>query len=228
MQWNKKFIYPKSTRSIVQGSRHYSVNNENLPSVTTILKATESQEKKMKLAQWKERVGHKQAEIISKEATSRGSSMHDYLEKFLLGKLNMSLLGDNTREKMMADQIIENGLRNKLNEIWGCEATLYYPGKFAGSADLLGIYENNQSIIDYKQGNKARKDEWNDDYYLQLAAYSLAHDKVYGSNITQGVILFCSKDNVFQRFIIEGERLRNYQNLFLEKVEQFYSQRITK
>ena len=125
MQWNNKFIYPKSTRSIVQGSRHYSVNDELLPSVTTILKATESEEKKAKLAEWKNRVGHKQAEIISREATTRGSSMHDYLEKFLLGKLNMDLLGDNTREKMMADQIIENGLRNKLSEIWGCEATLY-------------------------------------------------------------------------------------------------------
>ena len=118
MQWNNKYIYPKSTRSIFQGSRHYSVNKENLPSVTTILKATESEEKKAKLEEWKKRVGYKQAEVISREATSRGSSMHDYLEKFLLGKLNMDLLGDNTREKMMADQIIENGLRDKLSEIW--------------------------------------------------------------------------------------------------------------
>ena len=139
MQWNNKFIYPKSTRSIVKGSRHYSVNQENLPSVTTILKATESEEKKIKLAEWKNRVGYKQAEIISKEATIRGSSMHDYLEKFLLGKLNMDLLGDNTNEKIMANQIIENGLRNKLSEIWGCEATLHYPGKYAGAADCIGI-----------------------------------------------------------------------------------------
>ena len=225
MQWNNKFIYPKSTRSIVQGSRHYSVNEENLPSVTTILKATESEEKKAKLAAWKERVGHKQAEIISREATSRGSSMHNYLEKFLLGKLNMDLLGDNTHEKMMADQIIENGLRNKLNEIWGCEATLYYPGKYAGSADCVGVYENKQTIIDFKNSTKPTKDEWIDDYYLQCAAYSLAHNKVYESNITQAVILLCTKDNIFQRFIIDGERLINYQNQFMEKVEQFYSQR---
>ena len=227
MLWNNKFIYPKSTRSIIQGSRHYAVNEENLPSVTTILKATESEEKKAKLAAWKERVGHKQAEIISREATSRGSSMHNYLEKFLLGKLNMDLLGDNTREKMMADQIIENGLRNKLNEIWGCEATLYYPGKYAGSADCVGIYENKQTIIDFKNSTKPKKDEWIDDYYLQCAAYSLAHNKVYESNITQAVILLCTKDNIFQRFIIDGDRLINYQNQFMEKVEQFYSRRIT-
>ena len=225
MQWNNKFIYPKSTRSILYGSRHYEVNQENLPSVTTILKATESEEKKAKLAEWKERVGQKQAEIISKEASSRGSSMHDYLEKFLLGKLNMNLLGDNTREKMMADQIIENGIRNKLNEIWGCEVTLYYPGKYAGAADCVGVYENKETIIDFKQSNKPKKDEWIDDYYLQCAAYSLAHNKVYASNITQVVILMCTKDYIFQRFIIEGQRLIDYQNLFLQKVEQFYSQR---
>ena len=227
MLWNNKYNYPKSTRSIFQGSRHYSVNDENLPSVTTILKATESEEKKSKLEGWKKRVGYKQAEIISREATNRGNSMHDYLEKFLLGKLNLDLLGDNTREKMMADQIIENGLRNKLNEIWGCEATLYYPGKYAGAADCIGIYENKESIIDFKNANKPKKDEWIDDYYLQCAAYSMAHNTVYGTNIAQGVILLCTKDNIFQRFIIDGERFKNYQDQFMEKVEQFYSRRLT-
>jgi hypothetical protein len=226
MQWNNKYNYPKSTRSIFQGSRHYSVNKENLPSVTTILKATESEEKKAKLEEWKKRVGYKQAEAISKEATTRGSSMHDYLEKFLLGKLNLDLLGDNTREKMMADQIIENGLRHKLNEIWGCEATLYYPGKYAGAADCIGIYENKETIIDFKQSNKPKKDEWIDDYYLQCAAYGLAHNIVYGSNITQAAILLCTKDNIFQRFVIDGERFKSYQKQFMEKVEQFYSQRL--
>lgn len=225
MKWNNKYNYPKSTRSIIHGSRHYAVNQESLPSVTTILKATESEEKKAKLAEWKERVGFKQAEIIKQEASSRGSSMHDYLEKFLLGKLNMDLLGDNTREKVMADQIIENGLRNKLEEIWGCEATLYYPGKYAGAADCVGVYENKETIIDFKQSNKPKKDEWIDDYYLQCAAYALAHNTVYGSNITQAVILLCTKDNMFQRFLIEGDRLKDYQNKFLEKVEQFYAQR---
>ena len=112
MHWNNKYSYPKSTRSIVDGSRHYSINKERLPSVTTILKATESEEKKASLQAWKDRVGHKQAEIIKREASNRGTSMHDYIEKFLLGKLNLDLLGDNTRERIMADQIIENGPRN--------------------------------------------------------------------------------------------------------------------
>ncbi len=227
MHWNNKFFYPKSSKSIINGSRHYSVNQENLPSVTTILKATQSQEKIAKLAEWKDRVGHQQAEIIKQEASSRGSSMHEYLEKFLRGKLNLDLLGDNAREKMMADQIIENGLRNKLSEVWGCEAILYYPGKYAGAADCIGVYENRETIIDFKQSNKPKKHEWIEDYYLQCAAYALAHNTVHGSNITQVVILLCTKDQMFQRFIAEGEKLRDFQNQFLEKVEQFYIQRRT-
>ena len=226
MYWNNKYVYPKSSRSIFQGSRHYAVNHENLPSVTTILKATESEEKKTKLEQWKKKVGYKAAEVISREATNRGSSMHDYLEKFLLGKINLDLLGDNTRERMMANQIIENGLRNKLNEIWGCEATIYYPSKFSGTADCIGIYENKESLIDFKNSNKPKKDEWIDDYYLQCAAYAIAHNTVYGTDISQGVILLCTKDNIFQRFIIDGERFKKYQNQFMEKVEKYYSQRM--
>ena len=227
MHWNNKYIYPKSTRSIIDGSRHYSVNEERLPSVTTILKATESEEKRAKLAEWKNRVGHKQAAIIAREASSRGSSMHDYLEKFLLGKLNLDLLGDITKERTMADQIIENGLRDKLNEIWGCEATLYYPGKYAGAVDCVGVYENRETIIDFKQSNKPKKDEWISEYYMQVSAYALAHDTVHGSNISQAVILLCTKDNMFQRFLIDGERLKDYQRKFLKKVEQFYLQRMT-
>ena len=101
MKWNRKFNYPTSTRALYNGKRLYDVNNEKLPSVTTILAATKPQEEIDSLNRWREKVGHKQADIISREATERGSSMHDYIEKFLLGKLNLDLLGDNTRERMM-------------------------------------------------------------------------------------------------------------------------------
>ena len=225
MQWNKKYNYPSSIRAILNGKRHYDLGSEKLPSVTTILNATQSEEKKASLQAWKDRVGHKQAEVIKREASNRGSSMHDFLEKFLLGKLNLDLLGDNTRERMMADQIIENGLRNKLSEIWATECVLYYPGKYAGAADCIGIYENHETIIDFKQTNKPKKEEWIEDYYLQLGAYSLAHNVVYNSRITQGIILLCTVDNLFQDFRIQGAKLEEYQNRFLEKVEQFYNQK---
>ena len=222
MKWNNKFTYPKSTRSIINGSRHYASDGSNLPSVTTILKATQSEEDKAGIAAWKQRVGHKEAERIKNEASSRGSSMHSFIEQFLLGKMNLDLLEEENQSKRMAEEIIDNGLKGKLNEVWGAEATVYYPSKYAGTADCIGVYESRETIIDFKQSNKPKKEQYIEDYFLQLGAYSLAHNTVYNSNITQGIILLCTVDRLFQDFKIEGNELINYQNKFLEKVEQFY------
>ena len=222
MKWNTKFAYPKSTRSLINGSRHYSLDGSNLPSVTTILSATKSEEDKAAILAWKQRVGTVEAERIKKEASARGSSMHSYIEQFLYGKLNQELLEDNNTSKKMAEEIIDNGLKNKLLEIWGSEATIYYPGKYAGTADCIGVYEGKESILDFKQSNKPKKEEYIEDYFLQIGAYSLAHNTVYNSNITQGVILLCTVDRLFQDFKIEGNELINFQNKFLERVEKFY------
>ena len=222
MEWNKKFNYPSSTRALIQGKRHYSLDGSNLPSVTAILSATKSEEDKAALAAWKDRVGKVEAERIKKESSTRGSNLHKFIEDFLHGKLNQDLIEDNNNSKKMAEEIIDNGLKNKLTEVWGAEATLYYPGKYAGTADCVGVYEGKESILDFKQSNKPKKEEYIEDYFLQIGAYSLAHNTVYNSNITQGVILLCTVDRLFQDFKIEGNELINFQNKFLERVEKFY------
>ena len=148
--------------------------------------------------------------------------MHSYIDKFLLGRFNLDLIDEDNRSKKMAVEIIDNGLKNKLSEIWGAEATVYYPGKYAGTADCIGVYEGKETILDFKQSNKPKKEEYIEDYFLQLGAYSLAHNTVYNSRIIKGVILLCTVDRLFQDFKIEGNELINYQNKFLEKVEQFY------
>ena len=225
MQWNNKFSYPKSMRSMVSGSRMYAINQEKLPSVTSILQATQSEEKKASLANWKARVGVAEANKIKNDASRRGTSMHSFLEKYLLGQLNLELLEEENKSKKMADEIIEQGIKDKLSEIWGTEATLYYPGKYAGTCDAVGIYEGQETIIDFKQSNRPKKEEYVDEYYHQLGAYSLAHNTVYNSRITQGIVLLCTVDNLFQEFRIQGEKLEEYQNKFLEKVKQFNEQR---
>ena len=150
--------------------------------------------------------------------------MHSYIEQFLLGKFNLDLLDEDNKSKKMAVEIIDNGLKNKLSEIWGTEATVYYPGKYGGTADCIGVYEGKETILDFKQSNKPKKEEYIEDYFLQLGAYSLAHNTVYNSRITQVAILICTVDGLFQDFKIEGNELINFQNQFLEKVEQFYHQ----
>ncbi len=228
MKWNKRFNYPKSMRSIISGSRHYAVNQETLPSVTSVLAVTKSDEDKAAIIAWKERVGYEEAEKIKTEASTRGTSMHLFLEQYLLGQLNMELIEENNKARGMAQEIIDNGINEKLTEIWGTEATLYYPNKYAGTTDCVGIYQGQETIIDFKQSNKPKKEKYLEEYYLQLGAYSLAHNTVYQSKITQGVVLLCKVDNLFQNFKIEGDKLIEYQKKFLEKVKQYYEQKFNK
>ena len=222
MQWNQKYDYPKSSRATVDGIRRYLLGETKLPSVTSILDATRSEEDKAALANWRERTGQKEAEAITKAASSRGSQMHNYLESYLLGRENLSFFEDNEQYKLMAKEIIEKGLKNRLDEIWGVECTLYYPEKYAGTADCVGVYEGKETIIDFKQSNKPKRKEWIDDYFMQLGAYAMAHNYVYQTQITQGVILMCTPDNYFQKFQIKGKEFIKYQHQFLERVNKYY------
>jgi len=223
MKWNKQFEYPKSMRSLINDERHYEVGQEKLPSVTTILAATQSDEKRESLAKWKEKVGDSKADEIKNQAATRGTVMHSHLEYHLNGQGLLDLSDGGQVARNMADKIIKEGL-NDLQEIWGSEVTLYYPGLYAGATDLCGIYQGRDSIIDFKQSNKPKKDEWIQDYKLQLAAYATAHDCIYNTNIEQGVILMCTPDLYFQRFIINGSQFREYKWMWLEKVDQYYNQ----
>ena len=221
MRWNNKFNYPKSIRSIEDGLRKYLFDDEKLPSVTSVLKSTMSEEDKASLELWKERVGHAQANKIKNEASTRGTSMHSYIEDFLRGRFNESFFENDEQYKNMAKEIIDKGINGKLEEIYGMETTLHYPEKYAGTADLVGVYQGQEAIIDFKQANKPKKIDYIQDYFLQLGAYTLAHNVVYKTNITSGVILLCTVDNLFQDFKIEGAELIMYQNLFLERLKKF-------
>ncbi len=222
MIWNNKFNYPKSSRSIEDGLRKYLVNNQKLPSVTSILQQTKSDEDKAALKNWIERVGPAVANRIKNEASATGTSMHSYLEDFLRGRINESFFESNEKYKNMAKEIIDKGIKGKLEEIYGVETTLVYPEKYAGTADLIGVYQGKSVVIDFKQANKIKKNEYIQDYFLQLGAYTLAHDVVHGTKMQAGIILLCTKDILFQEFKIEGAELEMYQNLFLGRLKKFH------
>ena len=221
MKWNKLYKYPRSTRSLIEGNRHYDVSNEILPSVTTILQATQSDEKKASLANWRRKVGENEAEKIKDAAANRGTAMHEFLEMHLNGNQLLDLSSEGQAARNMARIIIEQGLKD-IEEIWGSEVTRFYPGLYAGQTDLCGIYSGRESIIDFKGSNKPKRAEWIEDYFLQLAAYAMAHDQIYSTCVDQGVILMCSKDGFFQKFTSTGREFTRYKHKFLRKVDEFY------
>ena len=224
MKRNSSYRYPKTVREMVEGQRHYILNQEKLPSVTTILSATQSAEKRESLAAWRLRVGEETATRIVDSAGARGTAMHKILEKYVLGEgyLDETTVGKQAHN--MALQVIQSGLSN-ITEYYGTECTLYYPGLYAGQTDLVAIHKGEDAIIDFKQTNKPKRREWIEDYCLQLAAYAMAHNFIYKTKITKGVVMMCSKDNYYQEFVIEGAEFQKYKHNFLRRVDEYYKTR---
>lgn len=220
-----KFNYKSLTRETIDGSRKYNTpDGEKLPSVTTILDATKSEQSKKILQDWRNRVGHQKAQEITTEAASRGTRMHKWLENYV----KTGSTGDpgsnpySIQSHTMAHSIIEKGLK-KCDEFWGTEVSLYYPKIYAGTTDLVGIHDGAEAIMDHKQTNKLKKREWIDDYFIQLAAYAAAHNEVYHTNIRKGVIFMCSADNVYQEFIVEGTEFDEWTSKWFKKLEEYYT-----
>jgi genome maintenance exonuclease 1 len=194
-------------------------DGESLPSVTTILSATKDM---THLNEWKKRVGEAKAQQIVTEASGVGTAMHANLERFLIGEQRQP--GNNpvhVQANKMADVIIENGL-SKMNEVWAMEQSLYFPGLYSGTTDLVAVYKDNPSVCDYKQTNKPKKAEWIEDYYIQLVAYIMAHNEVYKTDIREGHVFMCSRDLQYQQFDLWPSDFNKYQDMWLAKVEDYY------
>ena len=233
---NERFVYTPINRESVEGKRLYATpDGSKVPSVTTILDKTKPAEAKAALAAWKKAVGEKKAQEITTEAANRGTRMHKYLEDYVKEGI-LKDPGSNpysVQSHKMAKHVIEQGLSN-VNEVWGVEIPLYYPGIYAGTTDGCGLHLNEEAILDYKQTNKPKKLEWIDDYFLQLTAYALAHNKVYNSNIRKGVVLMCVRppeikpmiwgDPAYQEFILKPEDFDYWEKRWWDRVEQYYAQ----
>ena len=204
-----------------------------MSSVTTILDKTKPLEKRQALQAWKNRVGHEKAQQITTEAASRGTRMHKYLEDYVKTG-SVPSHGSNPyshQSHKMALKVIEKGL-SRVNEVWGVEVSLFYPGIYAGTTDSVGVHNLRESILDYKQSNKPKKKEWIEDYYLQLVAYALAHNKVYNTNIQKGVVLMCVKpdelspgvwgDPQYQQFVLRPSQFNYWELKWWDRVEEYY------
>ena len=211
----------KQVNDPVRKKRVYvTPDGDKLPSVTTILSSTKDM---THLIEWRKRVGEDKARQITTEAAGVGTAMHANLERFLCGIERKP--GNNqvhVKANDMASVIIENGLKD-VDEVWAMEQSLYFPGLYSGTTDLCGVYKGKPAIMDHKQTNKPKKAEWVEDYYLQLVAYAMAHNEVYGTEIRSGVIFMCSRDLQYQQFEVTPDTWNKYQDMWLNKVEEYYN-----
>lgn len=217
---NPKYEYEPLKRINSGGRLYVTPNGSSVPSVTTVLSATAD---KTALIAWRNRVGNAEADRISKESTNLGTLVHKHVENHILGISRPS--GNNEIHiiaRKMSDLIIEQGLKD-VNEVWGMEANLYSPNLYAGTTDLVGVYRQRPSIMDHKTAKKMKKTEWLEDYFIQTCAYAIAHNELYGTDIKQGVLFMASREYEYSTFVIEGRDFEHYSNLWLERLDRYYT-----
>jgi len=216
----QRFQYDELNRASRNGKRHYETpDGRTVPSVTTVLSATKDM---TALNAWRKRVGEQEAQRIATESANIGTVMHRSLEKHVKGEERKP--GSNLIQQKahtMANVIIDNGLRD-ITEVWGSEVSLHYPELYAGTTDLVAVYKGEPAICDFKQSRKLKKKEWIEDYFLQLVAYSEAHNKLYDTNIKTGRVFICTQNNEFQTF--EIDRYEHWTSEWYKKLEQYYKQ----
>jgi len=200
------------------GNRVYDFQGTRLPSVTTVLSATKNQ---AFLTRWKNKVGAHEAERIKNLSSRRGTAMHKFLESHIQGIGYDDLTPIGCQAKPMAQKVIEKGFKS-VEEYYGSEVMLYYPGLYAGSTDLICLHDDLETVVDFKQANNPKKKEWIEDYFIQVAAYAMAHDEVYKSTIRQAVIMICTPDLYYQEFKIQDQNLRSYKHKWLKRLDMYH------
>ena len=216
------FPYRKLDRHPINGVRHYMcpITGKLVPSVTTILGATGD---KTHLENWYKRLGETRANAIRDESAQIGTMIHHHLEKYLLGtpsKPNGNPYNNSSLK--LANIVVEKGLVGRLDKLWAAEASLFYPGLYAGTTDGAGIYEGEETIIDFKNTKTRKKEEWVQDYYLQVTAYAMAHNELFGTNIRKGIILMVNRiTSEYQEFPFDITP--ELENKWIARLEDYFT-----
>ena len=213
----KKYRYQKLVRNDGPEGRTYG--DEKLPSVTRILDATRD---RAKIDEWVQRIGKEEAERIKTTAATTGTHMHSVIERMVAGKSLprptnwLMVKGYEMGYRLVMEQF------SSVDEIWGSEITLYFPQRYAGTTDMVGVYKGKSAVIDFKQSNKPKRHEWITDYFHQLSAYALAHDALFGTNIEMGVIMVALQTGGTQVFTTTGHEFNTFKTGWLERVEKYH------
>ncbi|MDG2091941.1 MAG: preprotein translocase subunit TatA [SAR86 cluster bacterium] len=221
------YKYPELERVDLDSGRHYlDSTGTPVPSVTTVLSNTST--KSDGIDKWRKRVGDIEADRIIKQSTDIGTAVHEALEAYLKKEewdiFDISISDQNISKKI-SQKFIADGL-NTLNEIWGLEVGLILDGLYAGTADCIGLVNGVPSIIDFKTAKKIKRREWIEDYFLQGCAYANAHNVMFGTNISQIVILMVDRDLVFQAFTVKTAEFNVLTRKWKNKLIQFDTQKI--
>lgn len=203
------YDFPTLIRENVNGDRVYSTpDGKKYPSVTTVI----ADHNKAGLDKWRARVGEKEANKISNKASTRGTSVHKALETLLRN--------EDTSELVMMPQSkilyvrLKHELQAHLREVHAIETPLFsHELRLAGTTDLVGLYDDTLSIVDFKTSLKPKRKEWVTGYFMQGVAYSHMFEEMTGKIVNQIVVLIgVDNQNYCQTFKLKKDQYTRYLN----------------
>ena len=191
--------FPELEVHNIKGLRFYETpTGEKYPSITTVLGKQPGKQKG--LQEWRERVGVAQAQIISGKAARRGSVFHNIVENYLQDDDISDFKQQNFMAWCMFGEM-KSHLDEKINEIVLQEQTMFSSKfKVAGRCDLIGVYKDKLSVVDFKTTTRTKKEEWIDDYFIQCAAYASMFEEHTGEPVEDVVIMMVAEDGEVQLF----------------------------
>ncbi len=196
------------------GGRTYTApDGSTYPSITTVLSILSREA----IQAWRARVGEEEANKISRVASTRGTAVHDMLEKYVDNDPNFA-------EGVLPHIIqsfydVKDVLDTNLQKVYAQEAPLFSEHLgLAGRVDCVGVWDGKNSIIDYKTSRKPKKKEWIDGYFMQCAAYAIMWEERTGMPITQLVVMIAVDNEEPQVFI---EHRDNWVKKLFDVIEQY-------
>lgn len=200
-----------------EGRFYITPSGQRYPSITTVLSAMQSAEKKQMLADWKARVGDAEANKVSRQATSRGTGMHTICEAY-----TMNIPMPYKRQMPTAIEMfkkIKPVLDERVGTIYANEIALFSDTlRTAGRSDMVAQFDGIRSIVDFKTSRTEKKEGWITDYFLQSTAYAIMLEEMYQSiKVPQIAIIIAVEEGSSQVFV---KRTAEYR----EQVYQIFSQ----
>ena len=166
------YVIPEIKTETIDRKRYYvTPSGEKYPSITTVL----GHFNKKGILEWRKRVGEKEANRISTQASRRGTKVHQMCEDFINNKLDENKFMPTDKETFNS---LRNILTDNINNIHCQEASLYSDYlKVAGRVDCVAEWNNRLSVIDFKTSRKLKKKEYISNYFQQGSAYCVMYEE---------------------------------------------------
>ena len=210
----------KLTTQTVNFKRFYETPDGKLyPSITTVL----STRNKKGLFEWRKKVGDEVANYVARTSANRGTAVHhmceDYLNNFPIDWPDKWKEHEKKFLPYCLFKQLKKSVLEKIDNIRSQECALFsHKYRVAGRVDCIAEYDGELSIIDFKTSTKERTDEYNENYYIQAAAYAEMFEEQTGTPIEQIVILVVTEDGVVQEFV---KKKYDYIPLLVESIDNF-------